>query len=57
MMSRSDCWKFAIGIKGMIVKKKITVGKIARKKLKEIADARVVIYPFDNPFTKKTVTS
>jgi hypothetical protein len=31
------------GIKGIIVKKKITEGKTARKKLKEIADALEVI--------------
>ena len=43
--SSRDCWKFVIGINGIIVKKKISEGNTARKKLKEIAYARDVMYP------------
>jgi hypothetical protein len=38
-------WKFLIGINGIMVKRKIREGNIARKKLKEIADALDVMYP------------
>jgi hypothetical protein len=41
--SNNVVWKFSIGIKGIMVKKKIREGNIARKKLKEMADALEVM--------------
>jgi hypothetical protein len=55
-MDNNESWKFSIGINGIIVNRKIREGNIARKKLKEIADAREVIYPSYSPFIKKPVT-
>ena len=39
------CWKCKIGIKGMMVKKKSSDGKMARKKLNEIDEALEVRSP------------
>jgi hypothetical protein len=38
-------------------KKKMMAGKIARKKLKDSAAARLVMAPFCIPFIKKSITS
>ena len=44
-------------MKGMMVKRKIRKGNMARKKLKEIAEALEVMYPSVIPFIKNLVTS
>ena len=46
-----------MGTKGMIVKKKISVGKTARKKLNEMEEALDVRYPSYNPLMKNRNTS
>jgi hypothetical protein len=45
-----------MGINGIRVNMKIMVGKMAMKKLKATADARVVMFPLINPFRKKLTT-
>jgi hypothetical protein len=50
------CWKFAMGINGIIENRKIRKGKIARKKVNEMADALVAIYPCCIPLKKKPNT-
>jgi hypothetical protein len=54
--SSNVVWKFSIGMKGIMVKKKIREGNIARKKLKDIADALDVMYPSYSPLMKKPAT-
>jgi hypothetical protein len=46
-----------MGIKGINVKKTRIIGKMARKKLNAIDEARAVIEPLNKPFKKKLATS
>jgi len=45
-----------MGTKGMMVKKKMMAGNIARKKSNEMADARMVNRPSNRPLPKKVRT-
>jgi hypothetical protein len=53
---KSKSWKLFIGMNGINVKKARIIGKMARKKLNEMEEARTVTELLNNPLIKKFAT-